>query len=205
MGLYKKYILPKITDYLCGGSPSMKQREKVVPLARGTVLEIGIGSGLNLQYLNEKEVSRIYGLDPSKEMWKLAKANVKQVSIPVEYIHALADEIPLTDGEVDTILVTYTLCSIPNVGAALKEMKRVLCKDGQLIFCEHGLAPHRSVRAIQRMINPIWSPLGGGCSLTKKIPDLITENGYHIQSLQTMYIPGFKPASYNYWGVAIPK
>jgi ubiquinone/menaquinone biosynthesis C-methylase UbiE len=205
MGLYEKFILPKITEFLCSGKPIMYQRKKVVPLAKGRVLEIGIGSGLNLQFYDSSNVEYIWGLDISAQMRKMAEKRAKSIQSKVEFIGRSGNEIPLESNSVDTVLVTYTLCTIPDVGQALSEMSRVLMPGGELIFCEHGLAPDKDVRRWQNLMNPIWKRMGGGCNLNRPIPNLIEQGGFKINNIETMYIPGWKPASFNYWGSAVQR
>ena len=205
MGLYDKYILPKITDSICSGKPIMYQRKKVVPLAKGRVLEIGIGSGLNLQFYDYSHVEYIWGLDPSAQMLKLAEKRAKDIQCELEFIGLSGEKIPLASNSVNTVLVTYTLCTIPSAVQALSEMRRVLMPGGELIFCEHGLAPDKHVRQWQHRINPVWKKIGGGCNLNRPIPNLIEQAGFKINSIETMYIPGWKPACFNYWGSAVQR
>ncbi len=159
MGLYEKYILPKIIDVICSQKPIMVQRKKVVPLATGRVLEIGIGSGLNFQFYDSSKVQYVWGLDPSDQMRKMAEKRSIGFQFGTEFIGLSGDEIPLETNSVNTVLVTYTLCTIPDVIQALIEMGRVLTPGGELIFCEHGLAPDAGVRRLQNRINPIWKRL----------------------------------------------
>jgi ubiquinone/menaquinone biosynthesis C-methylase UbiE len=180
----------------------MRQREKVVPSARGRVLEVGIGSGLNLPYYDTTEVERVFGLDPSTEITRMAAAAASQAHFDVEFLTAGAEDIPLDSASVDTVLVTYTLCSIPRVVQALREMARVLRPGGRLLFCEHGSAPDANVRRWQDRIDPLWSRVGGGCHLNRDIPALLGQGGFEIEDLETMYLPGWRPASFNYWGSA---
>jgi ubiquinone/menaquinone biosynthesis C-methylase UbiE len=202
MGIYQKYVLPRFVNFTCGLKPTMKQREKIVPLAQGRVLEIGIGSGLNLPFYTPGRVKHLWGLDPSPEMWALAQKKLGTLDFDVEFLEAPAEDIPLDDGSVDTVLITYTLCTIPDVPAALEEARRVLKSDGSLVFCEHGLAPDESVRRWQNRLNPLWKRIGGGCNLNRPITTLIEQAGFRIRDMDTMYIPGWKPASFNYWGTA---
>ncbi len=204
MGLYSKYVLPKLVHLTCSTKPNMRQREKVVPMAQGTVLEIGIGSGLNFPYYDAKQVKKCWGLDPAPEMLRLAERVASSVPFDVEFLEVPADRIPLEDRSVDTVIVTYTLCTIPDTQLALREMARVLNPSGQLIFCEHGAAPDASVRRWQDLINPLWKSFGGGCHLNRLIPDLIEKGGFRIDRMESMYIPGWRPASFNYWGTAVP-
>ncbi len=202
MGLYSRYVLPRIVHLTCSSKPTMRQREKLVPLARGRVLEIGIGSGLNLPYYDPAKVSKVSGLDPSLEMMKLAEEAVGDVLFDVDFVLAPGEEIPLENSSFDTVLITYSLCTIPDTESALREMARVLKGGGQLLFCEHGAAPDSNVRRWQNRLNPIWRRLGGGCHLNRNIPALIQRGGFTIADLETMYIPGWRPASFNYWGTA---
>ena len=201
MNLFEKYIGPRITNFICGHKVLTRQRQKVVPLAKGRVLEIGIGTGLNLKFFDPAKVRHVWGLDPSIDMWKMAEA--KSVQFDVEFIQASAESIPLDDGNADTILVTYTLCSVANIIAALKDMRRVLKPGGELIFCEHGAAPDENVRKWQDRLNPIWSRLAGGCNLNRSIPALLEQGGFKVSALDTMYLPTWKPAAFNYWGTAV--
>ena len=205
MGLYSRYILPRVVHFTCGLKPNMRQREKVVPRARGRVLEVGIGSGLNLPFYDSAKVSKVWGLDPAPEMIRMAERAARSLPFEVEFIGLPGDEIPFEDNSIDTVLVTYTLCTIPDTAPALRQMRRVLRPGGELIFCEHGAAPDRTVRRWQDRLNPIWKRLGGGCNLNRRIPALIEEGGFRIKSLDAMYIPGWRPASFNYWGTAIPR
>ena len=203
MGLYAKYILPRAVHFLCSAKPIKRQREKIVPLAEGRVLEVGIGSGLNLPFYATGKVQHVWGLDPSKESWALAQQAGVQAEVDVEFIEATAEKIPLEDGRADTVLVTYTLCSIPDILPALEEMRRVLKPAGRLIFCEHGTAPDKAVERWQNRLNPMWKRLSGGCNLNLPIPSLLKQAGFRIQAMDTMYIPGWKPACFNYWGTAV--
>jgi ubiquinone/menaquinone biosynthesis C-methylase UbiE len=202
MGFYNKYVLPKVVHFACGQKPAMKQRQKVVPLARGRVLEVGIGSGLNLPFYDTSKVTKVWGLDPSPEMTRMAQKAARSTAIDVEFIGLPSDEIPLEDNSVDTVLLTYTLCTIPDTAPALRQMARVLRPGGELIFCEHGAAPDASVRRWQDRITPTWKRLGGGCHLNRPIPTLIEASGFRIKDIDTMYLPGWRPATFNYWGTA---
>lgn len=202
MGLYNKYLLPKVIDWACRQNSSRKQREKVIPYAYGNVLEIGIGSGLNLPFYNKENVKHLTAIDPSIEIWNQNKFNIKNLPFDVDFIKASAENIPANNNCFDTVVITYTLCSIRDTIAALDEIKRVLKINGQLLFCEHGKAPDKSTQKLQNFINPVWKILGGGCTLNKNIPSIIQNNGFKINKIDVMYIPGWKPASFNYWGIA---
>ena len=201
LGFYAKYILPRLTHFICSSKLITQQREKVVPQARGRVLEIGIGSGLNLPFYDSTKVRHVWGLDPNEDMWNLAGA--RDVAFDVEYLQASAEKIPLDDGSADSVVVTYTLCSVPKTIEALRDIRRVLRPGGELIFCEHGAAPEKNVRRWQERLNPIWQIWAGGCRLNLQIPVLLEQGGFNIRTLDTMYIEGPKFASYNYWGTAV--
>ena len=180
----------------------MRQRARLVPLASGRILELGFGSGLNLAYYDRERVGHLWALDPSPEMWALAQERVRAAPFPVEFLNASADRIPLPDGAADSVLVTYALCTIPELQPSLREAARVLKPGGELLFCEHGAAPDPSVRRWQERLNPLWKVVAGGCHLNRPIPLLIEAAGFRIADLSTMYIPGFRPGSFNYWGRA---
>ena len=205
MGLYSKYVLPRVVHFACGLKPAMRQRAKVVPRARGRVLEVGIGTGLNLPYYDGEKVSKVWGLEPSPEMTQIAKRAADALAFEVEFIGLPGDKIPLEDDSIDTVVMTYTLCTIPDPTPALHQMRRVLKPGGELIFCEHGAAGDAEVRRWQDRLNPVWKRLGGGCNLNRPIPALIEAGGFSVNSLDAMYIPGWRPASFNYWGIAVPK
>jgi ubiquinone/menaquinone biosynthesis C-methylase UbiE len=203
MGFYDKHVMPRFINCACGTKPIMKQREKVVPLARGTVLEIGIGTGLNLPLYDASVVDRVIGLDPSEESWKLAGERAAHLDFEVEFIGLPGEEIPLDDASVDTVLVTFSLCTIPDPVTALEGMARVLRPGGSLIFCEHGKSPDSSVRKSQDKINPFWRRFAGGCNLNRDIPQLLEAGGFAVSELNTAYLPGTpRIAGYNYWGSA---
>jgi len=205
MNLWEEYVVPPLVSLMCGAKPIRYQRAKVVPKARGEVLEVGFGSGHNLPHYNADNVSRIFALEPSAGMRKRAADVVAASSIPVEFLDLPGEEIPLEDKAVDTVLITYTMCTIPDVMKALAGMKRVLKPDGEMIFCEHGLAPDEKTQRLQRRIEPFWKPFGGGCHLTRKIPDLVNDAGFEITDLEQMFLPSTPSfAGYNYWGTAKP-
>jgi len=202
MGIYNRFVLPHVVHWACRSRPNMRQRTKVVPRARGRVLEVGIGSGLNLPFYDASRVTKVWGLDPSPQMRAMAAKVARGVAIDVELVGLAGDEVPLETASVDTVVITYTLCSIPDPEAALRQVARVLKPGGELLFSEHGEAPDETVRRWQRRLTPMWSRLGGGCQLGRPIPDIIARGGFRITALESRYLPGFRPASYNYSGVA---
>ena len=202
MGFYNKYILPKIINAGCGTKPIRKQREKVLPLCKGIVLEIGFGSGLNFSFYEENNIDKLYALEPDKEMLRQAESVVKEVNFPITFLETGAEKIPLEDDSIDTALLTYTLCTIPDPLAALLEIRRVLKKGGKLVFCEHGMAPENNVKKMQNFINSFFLFVGG-CNLNRDIPSLIKDAGFLVDNLETMYLPKTpKWFGYNYWGSA---
>ena len=206
MGLYDKYILPHFLNCACGSKPINYQREKVVPMAEGLVLEVGIGSGLNIPFYDTAKIDKIIGLDPSEELNRMASKVAEKNGVPVEFLASGAESIPLPDNHVDTVLVTFTMCTIPDVAAANKEMLRVLKPGGKMIFCEHGLAPDAGVSKWQSRLDPIWGKIAGGCHLNRDIPRLIRDAGFNIRSMEQMYLPSTpKFAGYNYWGTAVAR
>ena len=203
MGLYNKYVLPKVLNCTCGSKPINYQRKKVVPLAKGLVLDVGIGSGLNIAFYDMTKIDKVIGLDPSEELNNLAIGVAEENKVDVDFMLCGAEDIPLPDNHVDTVLITYTMCTIPEVIEANKEMLRVLKPDGRMIFCEHGLAPDPKIAKWQSRIDPIWGKIAGGCHLNRNIPELITSAGFEIENMEQMYLPSTpRFAGYNYWGSA---
>lgn len=203
MGLYNKYILPKFINCACGSKPINYQRDKLVPYAKGVVLDIGIGSGLNIPFYNKSNINYLYGLDPSPELLEIAKKVAKTNKLEIEFLECGAESIPLPNNSIDTIVITYTMCTIPDISLSSAEMLRVLKPNGRLLFCEHGLAPDERVAKWQKIINPVWNKIAGGCNLNRDIPKLIESSGLKILEIEEMYLPSTpKFAGYNYWGVA---
>lgn len=204
MTWYENKILPRLTNVFCSARPIRKQREKVVPLAAGDVLEIGIGSGLNFAYYDPQKVRKVWGLEPSQGMRKLAARNLEGIDLDIEFVDLPGEEIPLEAQSVDTVLVTYALCTIPDAMSALEGMRRVLKPGGRLLYCEHGMAPDERVRRWQERLNPGWRKIAGGCNMNRDIPQMIAASGFDIVDDQRIYIPGWRILSYNYWGSATP-
>lgn len=202
MKWYEEKVLPSLINLACSIKPARKQREKIVPRANGDVLEIGFGSGLNLPYYDRDKVRHVWGLEPSAGMRRLARKAIAGSSLEVELIDLPGEEIPLDDDSVDTVLVTYTLCTIPEVAEALHGMRRVLKPQGRLLFCEHGKAPDSNVQKWQDRLNPAWKKIAGGCNMNREIVAELEEAGFLIEDDNRMYLPGVKALTYNYWGAA---
>jgi ubiquinone/menaquinone biosynthesis C-methylase UbiE len=202
MAFYAKYVLPRLIDLAMRNKDTTRLRAEWVSRARGEVLEVGIGSGLNLAFY-PSEVRRVYGVDPSAELQKMARKRTVGRPLDVEFLSQSAEEsLPLHDRTIDTVVVTWTLCSIPDPLKALHQMKRVLKPDGRLIFIEHGRAPDSGVAAWQDRLNPIWKRIGGGCHLNRRIDDLLAAAGFQIEDLKTAYLLGPRPMTYTYQGLA---
>ena len=202
MSLYRRYILPGLIDWACSQPTGMQQREKVVPLAWGRVLEVGIGSGMNLSYYEGARVSHLTAIDPMEKLWNRRKVDLASLDFEVEYIKGSAHRISFGDGSFDTVVSTSTLCSIKPIEEALKEIYRVLKPGGKLLFAEHGSAPDTSLARRQNLLNPLWKRIGGGCNLNRNIPALLKSAGFQLEGLSEGYQEGWKPTSYHYWGWA---
>ena len=200
---YERHILPKALDFACGMPMIGRMRQLVVPQAQGRVLEVGIGTGLNMRYYDKTRVTHITGLDPALQLHPLAQERIAQAGLPVDLVGLSAEKIPLPDASFDTVLITYTLCTIPDANAALLEMRRVLAPTGKLLFCEHGRAPDASVQRWQERLQPVWGSLAGGCHLGRNIPELLNAAGFTLNNPQTRYLPGPRPFTFHYWGEAL--
>lgn len=205
MGIYGTYVLPHLIDLACGGGDITKQREKVVPNATGRVLEVGMGSAHNLAFYDRSTVEFVWGLEPSEGMRRKAAPAIAASDLDVRWLDLPGEEIPLDDHTVDTVVLTYTLCTIPDWERALEQMRRVLAPGGKLLFSEHGEAPDDDVRRWQHRIDPIWTRLAGGCHITRPIPQMIESSGFELTEIESAYLPGPRVASYHSWGAARPR
>jgi ubiquinone/menaquinone biosynthesis C-methylase UbiE len=203
MSFYEDRILPHIIDRACSMGQVMKLRSQVVPHAKGVVLEVGMGSAINMEFYNSDHVDMVYGLEPSEGMRRKATTNLARSPIKVEWLDLPGEQIPLEDHSVDTVLLTFTLCTIPDWHTALQQMWRVLKPGGELLFLEHGESPHDGTRKWQHRITPGWKKVAGGCHLNRHIADLIRHAGFEIRELENLYIPKApKIAGYIYKGRA---
>jgi ubiquinone/menaquinone biosynthesis C-methylase UbiE len=202
VGVYSKYLLPRILDLAMRNKETARLRAAWIPQARGEVLEVGIGSGLNLPFYS-RDVQRVYGVEPSVELQRMASKKALTEAIQVEFLVQSAEEgLPLPDASIDTAVITWTLCSISDAPKALRQVNRVLRMNGRLIFVEHGRSPDLSVAVWQERITPLWKRVTGGCHLNRKIDELISAAGFRISKLNTCYLPGPRPMSYTYQGFA---
>ncbi len=201
MGLYERFILPRLLDLTMQTAAITAERAALLPLASGRVLEVGAGSGLNLPFF-ALGIERLYALDPSLELWRLGAGRVERAPFPIQFVRASASSIPAAAETFDTVVCTFTLCSVPDPSAAVAEMRRVLRPRGRLIFIEHGASPEPRVRVWQDRLTPLWSRLGGGCHLNRKMDELILAAGFTIAQLETGYMKAAKPFGYLFKGVA---
>jgi ubiquinone/menaquinone biosynthesis C-methylase UbiE len=203
MGFYADRIVPVLIDLSMRNRLLRPYRQRVVSAAEGRVLEIGIGSGLNLPLYGAR-VAHVTGLDPSPRLLDRTRHAVREISVPVDLVEGSAETIPLDAASVDTVVTTWTLCSIPDAPRAVAEMRRVLRPEGRLLFVEHGCSPDPRIRWWQDGLTPIWRRIGGGCHLNRAITDLITSAGFRIERLDTGYMRGPNPMTFMYEGSARP-
>jgi SAM-dependent methyltransferase len=203
MGFYSDIILPRLCDLAMRNKQLVPFRERVIGAAEGRVLEIGVGSGMNLP-LYRPPVREVLALEPAPRLVTMARGASRATSMPVSFLEASAEAIPLHEHSVDTIVTTWTLCSIPQAATALAEMRRVLRPGGKLLFVEHGLAPDEGVRRWQDRLTPAWRCISGGCHLNRPIRSMIEGAGFRIDRIETGYIPGPKPMTFMYEGNARP-
>jgi ubiquinone/menaquinone biosynthesis C-methylase UbiE len=201
MGFYRDHIVPHLVNLAMRNRLLGPYRERIVSLAQGRVLEIGVGSGLNLPLYTHR-ATEVLAMEPHPRL--LGMASKKSGRIPIKLIEGSAESIPLEDRSVDTVVTTWTLCTIPDVSAALAEMRRILKPTGQLLLVEHGLAPDEKVRRWQHRLTPVWNRIAGGCQLNRPIAELVRDAGFQMQRLETSYMRGPKPMTFMYEGIASP-
>jgi ubiquinone/menaquinone biosynthesis C-methylase UbiE len=206
MPFYRDQIYPQLVNLLANPKPIREVRQRILPLAQGTVLELGVGPGVNFVHYDPARVSKLYALEPNPGMIRLAEKPRRRTKLDVEFLGLQAERIPLEEGAVDTVVSTFTFCTIPGVVEAIRGVGRVLRPDGRLIFFEHGRSPDPRVHRCQIWWEPIFYRVFAGCHLTRDMPSLITQGGFHIEQIETAYLAKF-PKSWAYcsWGVAIPQ
>lgn len=203
MAFYDRFILPNLIDSSCKQGPIMKQRSKIVPEAEGVVAEIGMGAAPNLRFYDPGKVKALIGIEPNAGMRKKARRAINGQAIPIELVEGFAENMPLENGQADTVVLTYTLCSLPDVPGAFSEIRRILKPGGKLLVLEHGAAPDADVYKWQRRLEPVWKMIGGGCHLTRPIDKMVEAGGFRFDSLVTEYVkktPKF--VGYDYTGIA---
>ncbi len=206
MPFYKDHVYPHLVTVLGNPKPIQKIRQRLLPFAQGTVLEIGVGPGVNFPHYDQLKVSRIYALEPNPGMIRRAEEQRRRTKLDIEFLDLPGERIPLADGSVDTVVSTFTLCTIPGVVEAIRGIGRVLKPGGRFIFFEHGLAPDPPVRQWQERTEPFFQWAFEGCHVTRDIPSLIKEGGFDIERMDTGYVAPFpKCGTYCFWGVARPK
>jgi ubiquinone/menaquinone biosynthesis C-methylase UbiE len=206
MSFYRNQIYPLIVTVLGNPEPIHKIRQKIIPQAQGVVLEIGVGSGTNFTYYDPSKVSKLYALEPNTGMVERADNQRRRTTLEVEFIGLPGEQIPLSDASVDTVVSTFTLCTISSVADAIRGIHRVLRPRGQFLFFELGLSPDISVRRWQKRTEPLFQWVFEGCYVTRNIPELITQGGFQLDKVETGYLARFpKTGSYYFWGVARPR
>jgi SAM-dependent methyltransferase len=206
MSFYRDYVYPHLVNVLGDPRPIRKIRQQIIPLAEGKVLEIGVGSGANFIHYNTKKVSKLYALEPNPGMIRLAQKRLKQTKLNIDFIDLPGERLPLDNNTIDTIVSTFTLCTISGIVDAIQGLRRVLQPEGKLIFFELGLSPDPQVQKWQKRLEPLHRWLFQGLYLTRDIPTLLTEGGFHIQQIETGYLAEFpKSSSYYWWGIAVPQ
>ena len=203
MGFYERHIAPVLISCACSAKPIGRQRGKVVPLAYGEVLELGMGAGANLPYYDRTKVANVSAVEPNAQMRSRAAKAAAEAGIEIKLLDGVGERLPFEDRSFDCIVCTYTLCTVGDVGKTLSELRRVLKPDGRLFYCEHGRAPDAEVERWQRRIEPIWTPLGGGCRLTRTPGQSIREHGFAVEWQDQFYLPN-TPRSFGWteWGAA---
>jgi ubiquinone/menaquinone biosynthesis C-methylase UbiE len=203
VNIYDRYLLPRLTHWVCSSPAVQRQRRRVVPRAHGRVLEVGFGSGLNLPHYTTAQVKWIWAVEPSAPMLTLAKPRILASGLDVRCMAAVAEHLPLADASADSVVLTFCLCTVTDPAAALGEIRRVLQPGGPLLFSEHGAAPDTSVRRWQDRLNDVWGRLAGGCNLNRSIVPLIEASGFRLEEVRSEYMPKApRIAGYVSWGVA---
>jgi ubiquinone/menaquinone biosynthesis C-methylase UbiE len=203
MSFYQRHVLPRLLHLAMRQATLLPFRRRVIGAAEGRVLEVGIGSGLNLPFYGPS-VASVIGLEPSPELLRMARSRATAASVPVALLEASAEAVPLDDASIDTVVTTWTLCTIPDASAALAELKRVLRPGGALLFVEHGRAPEPGVARWQDRLDPFWRRLAGGCHLNRKIDDLISSSGFRIDAMTNARLPGPRTHTFLFEGRARP-
>lgn len=204
MNFYDTIILPRLCNLAMRHRQLVPYRRRTAAMANGHVLEIGIGSGLNLPFY-PAGLSSIQGLEPSPRLITMAQQSAAGAALPVSFIEGSAEAIPLDNASIDTVVTTWSLCTIPHADRALAEMRRVLKPGGQLLFVEHGTGPVASVRRWQNRLTPLWSKISGGCHLNRPIQTLVEQADFDLAQIETGYMKGPRPMTFMYQGRAVRK
>lgn len=203
MSFYTDNVYPRLVNALGDPPPIRAVRQRIVPLASGRVLEIGVGPGVNFALYDASRVNKVYALEPNPGMIRLAEPQRQRTKLDIEFLEFPGERIPLEDSAVDTVVSTFTFCTVPGVSEAIRGLRRVLRPSGKLIFFEHGLSPDARIRRWQERTEPIPHWLFEGCHITRDIPTLLTEGGFQIEEMETGYLAKFpKSWTYCFWGTA---
>lgn len=205
MPFYRDHVYPYLVSALGNPKPIEEIRQRIVPLAQGSVLEIGVGPGVNFVHYDPARVNKVYALEPNPWMLRRAEEQQRKTKLDVEFLDLPGERIPLPDASVDTVVSTFTLCTIPGLVEAIAGVGRVLKPDGKFIFFEHRLSPEFSVQRWQKRTEPLFRWAFEGCHVTRDIPDLVRKGGFMIERIDEGYVSPFpKSGSYCWWGVAVP-
>ncbi len=204
MSIWSDRVLPHLIEKACRSSAILEERKRWVPRAHGEVLEVGIGSGLNLALYDAEKVATVIGIDPSAPLLERAARRATTVAMPVQLVRGHAEQLPFPDRSFDSAVITYSLCSVDDPARALAEVRRVLRPDGELVFVEHGLARDASTQRWQRWLTPVWRRVGGGCHLDRDIAAILRDAGYRSDDLRADYAEGARWLSYTFEGTARP-
>lgn len=188
-GFWDRHIMPRMITCCCGQPAVAKARSRIVPRAHGQVLELGCGGGINLDHYDRSRVERLSGIDPSPQLLEGARAAAKARGIAVDFRSGYAEALPFADGAFDTVLTTFTLCSVQDTDMVLSEMRRVLKPGGVILFLEHGAAPDSGPARWQRRIEPVWKKIAGGCHLTRPVADSFRKQGFTLADCDARYMP----------------
>lgn len=206
MGLYADRIVPRLTHFACGSGRIRAERAKIVPVAEGVIVEIGIGSGHNLSFYRPDRVRQVIGVEPQPEMLRLGAQTFAGAPVPVELRQGTAEDLPLDDDSADTAVVTFTLCSVADTAQALSELRRVLKPTGRMLVLEHGLSEDLGVARWQRRLDPLWTRLAAGCHINRPTVGMIEAAGFAFERVETFYLPGApRTVGWHSRGVAAPR
>lgn len=206
MALYRDHIYPHLVSLLGDPKPIQEIRRRMIPLAQGNVLEVGVGPGVNFVHYDPAKVTKLYALEPNPGMIRMAEQQRKRTELNIEFVDLPGERLPLEDNTVDTVVSTFTLCTIPGVSQAIQGIRRILKPEGRFIFFEHGLSPDANVSRWQRRTEPLFQWAFEGCHVTRDVPTLIKDGGFKIEQIDTAYLAPFpKSGAYCFWGIACPR
>ena len=201
--LWERYAVPRLISFCCAQPQIMKARSRIVPQASGDVLELGCGGGINMEFFDPARITSYSGIDPSPGLLDRSRAAAQAKGMAADIRSGIGEDMPFDDDSFDTLLVTFTLCSVTDQAQVLREMRRVLRPGGKVLFLEHGRAPDSDVQTWQRRVEPVWKRIGGGCHLTRPISSAYEAAGFKIAALEKNYMPKTpRPFGWIEWGEA---